>query len=131
MRKSLALVCTFALALSFACDSGGGDGDSDGGTDAADGGDRAATILGLSGDMASGGTVFTANCGLAACHGADGLGTDSPAAASLAEVVPNKTDAEVVDDMLNGVNTPAMPPQTHLSDQELADVLAYVTGTFG
>jgi mono/diheme cytochrome c family protein len=113
-----------ALLVAAACDSGDGDGDGDGDG----GGSRTDTILGLSGDTTAGQTVFTGNCGVAACHGADGNTPGSTSTAQLAMVVPLLDDTTIVETIILG--TGSMPAQSTLSDQQVADVLAYVTATF-
>ncbi len=113
----------FVGALAGGCDDGGGDGDSgDSG-----GEDRASAILAIEGDASAGATVFTsAGCSIESCHGADGLsGAASP---SLDMSVPNADDAQIVNTLLNGKGS--MPSHANLTDQQLADVLAYVS-TFG
>ena len=50
-------------------------------------------------------------------------------ASNLAELVPASDDAMIVNTFLNGKGS--MPAQSALSDQELADVLAYVNANFG
>ena len=111
----------FTLAFTAAC------GDKDTATDSG-GGDSGASevdaILALTGDATAGGTIFGNVC--AACHGADGA---SGYAANLVEEIPSKDDAFIVDIIING-DGGGMPAQD-LSDQEVADVLAYVRATFG
>lgn len=76
------------------------------------------TILGLPGDTAAGETVYADNC--AVCHAADGSGSIGPAiAGSAAE--------EVVSTALVGVGD-EMPAFDTLSDQDLADLAAFVEG---
>ena len=110
----------FTLAFTAAC------GDKDTGTDS--GGDSGASevdaILALTGDATAGATTFSNTC--AACHGADGA---SGYAANLVEEIPSKDDAFIVNIIING-DGGGMPAQD-LSDQEVADVLAYVRATFG
>lgn len=120
MKRLLAL--TFAMTLFPACDDGG---DESGG----EGGGRVDTILGLSGTSAAGQTVFTNNCGVASCHGADGNMPGTADTKRLDEEIPSLSDAQIVDVIINGEGL--MPPQTALSDQQVADVLAYVQATFG
>lgn len=119
------------LALTTACDEDSGD-EGGGDTSADDGGgDRASTILGLNGDAASFGSLFTANCGIAGCHGPNG---NDGAAPALQDRVGPLSDEEIVDILLTGVadgdSGMVMTPQSHLSDQELADALAYVNANF-
>lgn len=99
-----------------------------GGTSDTGGQDRAAIILGLDGDATSGASLFmTSGCNIMGCHGDDGLsGSASP---SLDMSVPAATEAQLVDTFLNGKG--GMPAQSYLEDQDLADLLAYVTETFG
>ncbi len=119
-----ALFLAGSLALAFGCD-GGDEDDTGGGTG---GDDRAATILALNGDAASGATLFTSRgCSIDTCHGADGL--SGMAMPSLDTSVMASEDAQIVNTFLNGKG--GMPPQSSLSDQELADLLAYVSDTFG
>jgi|GEM_PF-1245817 len=125
LRKIPALLLAGSLALATGCDDGGDDGGGDGGSG---GDDRAATILGLTGDAAAGGQLFAGgSCATDACHGADGI--SGSAMPSLEMSVPDTDDATIVDSLLNGKG--GMPSQASLSDQQLADVLAYVSDTFG
>lgn len=90
--------------------------------------DRVTTILGLTGDSATGMTAFTQNgCGNMACHGADG---DSGSAADLSARVPARTDTQLVTSLVNGLDG-GMPAYTQRPDQEIADLLAYLNATFG
>jgi cytochrome c551 len=79
--------------------------------------------LDLTGDATNGGTVFGDTC--AVCHGADGSGVSGPA---LTGKVGGMSDEDLVDVMLSG--TGSMPAQS-LTNQEAADVLAYLRATFG
>ncbi len=126
LRSISALFLTAALGLATGCDDGGDDGGDSGG--GSGGEDRAAAILAIEGDAAAGQTVFEGNaCSIDACHGADGVsGMASP---SLDASVPNASDMQIVTTFLNGKGS--MPAQAQLSDQQLADVLAYVSNTFG
>lgn len=86
-------------------------------TGCATGDSRTDTILSLSGDAANGGAVFAANC--ASCHGAAGEGGSGPALAGDTEV------DEIASIILNGEEE--MPAFADvLSDQEVADVIAWV-----
>lgn len=94
--------------------------------DGAEAGDRTTAILSLTGDVSHGRVVYEAAlCASSACHGDDGR---SGAAPSLAEQVPLRTDEEVLEVLLNGKGS--MPPQDSLSDQDLADVFAWLRETF-
>ena len=81
------------------------------------------TAADLTGDPVAGETVFSSTC--AACHGADGSGGSGP---SMTDEVPDQTEDEMKDIILNGYD--AMPAQS-LTDQEVADVIAYLDETFG
>jgi cytochrome c551 len=115
MRRLFVSTLPVLLTLCLACDS-----DDDGG-----GSDNGA-ILDLTGDPAAGQTVFTSGmCSTSACHGADGnSGTTAPA---LSSVVSSRTDDQIIDSVLDGKG--AMPAQD-LTDQEMADVLAWLRDTF-
>lgn len=116
MRTTL---LTLTLAFTVAC------GDKDTGSDSDSGGDsQIDAILALTGDSAAGATTFANTC--AGCHGADGA---SGYAANLVEEIPEKDDAFIVGVIINGYDG-GMPAQD-LSDQEVADVLAYCRETFG
>lgn len=106
MRSMWMLPLAFALA---AC----GGGSDDDGVDA---------ILALDGDPVAGEAVYASTC--AACHGADGEGGSGPA---MAGIVADESDADIVEVVLDGEGS--MPPQD-LTDQEVADVLAYLIETF-
>ena len=68
--------------------------------------------------------MYASTC--ADCHGADGGGTSRGPA--LAEEVREESDEDLVDQIVNGGGD--MPPQD-VSDQEAADVLAFLRETFG
>lgn len=91
-------------------------------------GDKDADDSGLEGDVTRGETLY-ASC--TACHGADGSGgidiggTTSP---DLAFEIPDQTDAELEDIIINGYGT-AMPSQ-YTDPQDVADVIAYLRVTF-
>lgn len=117
------LAITFAMTLVSGCDDGGDESGEEGG------GSRTDMILGLSGTSAAGQTVFTNNCGVASCHGADGNTPGTSSTKRLSDEIPSLSDKQIVDVVINGEGT--MPPQSALSDQQVADVLAYVQETFG
>ena len=81
-------------------------------------------VLALEGDEASGAELYASSC--ASCHGDDGSGGVGP---SLIANVPDQSDDELVDTLLNGPES--MPSFADLEDQELADILAYLRGEFG
>lgn len=103
-----------------------------GGCDGEEEKDRETKILELEGNASAGEAVFSANCGTTDCHGPDGQGgvdAPDPAPMPLDVLVGAREDLAIVRVMLNGLGN--MTPQSHLSDQQLADVLAYVNETFG
>ncbi len=118
MRKPFALACTLALAFTLGCDSGD---DDDGGDDETGGGDRVSTILGLTGDAAAGQAPYAANCGIDSCHGADGTASMSTNSTDITGASAMAMATSSIDGVL-----PNMPSQSFLSDQELADIIAYV-----
>lgn len=81
---------------------------------------RADVILGLTGDVANGETLYGTNCAL--CHGTAGEGVENLGAALAGATL---SDEEVVNVLLNG-NDEGMTPFDLLTDQELADVTAFV-----
>lgn len=100
----LALPCS--LLLMPACDDDGGDSQVD-------------AILGLDGDATNGGDVFATTCGNSGCHGSDGVSGPAPDLAGGAV-----SDTQVVNAIVNGSGN--MPPQ-NVTDQEAADVNAYIS----
>jgi len=89
---------------------------------------RTGGILELTGDPSNGETVYTDNC--ATCHAASGLGTNDPdtpgTGADLTTAAGNSDgDKEYVGYILDG-NGEMTPFADILSDQDIADVLAYV-----
>lgn len=92
--------------------------------------ERIAKISTLPGNAAAGKTVYetTASPACVSCHKADGKGQGN-LYPSLVE--PSQTDPvdELAGYILNGKNT-GMPKQTGLSDQQVADVIAYMKETF-
>ncbi|MCA9491382.1 MAG: cytochrome c [Myxococcales bacterium] len=99
-------VMVAALALLVGC---GGDGG---------GGSRVDDIMALTGDAAAGATVFDANC--AVCHGADGTGGSGP------DITSKSNPDEVAGYVLDGAEGMTAFDGV-LTDQEIADVVAYVT----
>lgn len=119
-----ALFLAGSLVLAMGCD----DGDQDDTGGGSGGEDRAAAIFALDGDAASGATLFTSSgCSSEACHGPDGL--SGMATPGLDTSVAASDDPQIVNSFLNGRG--GMPPQGSLDDQQLADLLAYVSDTFG
>ena len=110
--RSLLATLLAAAALLAACGGDDGGGGSDGG--------KPPDQVVAAGDPAKGKEVFGSNC--AACHGADGGGGTGPKLAGEDEF----TDPGVVVEQVRngGGGMPAFGDQ--LSEQELADVSAYV-----
>lgn len=75
------------------------------------------------GDATAGEAVFTSAC--TSCHGSDGSGGSGP---SLYDEVPEKSDADLQDIVLNGYDD---MPAIALDDTEYGDLLAYMRDTFG
>ena len=95
---------------------------------ACDKGDDTASGL-LEGDPKRGESVFQSTCAQSNCHGPDGSGSDpSSDAADLAKVVPGLSDSEIESRIENGFGL--MAP-VDISEQETADVIAYVRQEFG
>lgn len=121
MRRLLVLALPVILGSSLACSSEGGGDEGD----EIDGGDEHGAILELTGDAGRGQSTFgTMMCSDAACHGPDG---NSGIAPRLSTLVPSRTDAQIIDSVLEG--KAGMPPQD-LDDQQMADVLAWLRDTF-
>jgi predicted CxxxxCH...CXXCH cytochrome family protein len=124
-------ICTLGLAVlaygfaTVSCDGGEADDGNDESQGETGEPTRTDNVLMLDGDPANGEEEFTGRCSQMSCHGTGGT---MGAAPSLADRVPNLGDRDIVDVLVMGKN--AMPPQADLSDQEMADVLAYVTATY-
>jgi mono/diheme cytochrome c family protein len=89
--------------------------------------ERVEAILALDGDPASGEAIYAETC--AGCHAESGLGVDDPTepgiGENLTEVVEAEDDTEFVRAILEGEGEmPAFADE--LSDEEIADVLAYI-----
>lgn len=78
------------------------------------------TATALKGDTARGETVYANSCGSSSCHGADGVGP----APSLPDELSHHGDGFFARVILEGDGD--MPPQSELTDQEVADVIAYM-----
>ncbi|MCB9671356.1 MAG: cytochrome c [Alphaproteobacteria bacterium] len=81
---------------------------------------RIEDILALTGDTTAGGNVYSTNC--ATCHGADGTGGSG--FPNLTVEVPEHTEEQVLTIVIDGEGT--MPAFGTLSDQNLADLMAYM-----
>ncbi|MFO7561188.1 MAG: cytochrome c [Enhygromyxa sp.] len=86
---------------------------------------RVEAILDRTPDKAAGAQLYTQTCATVLCHGTDGVGGPAP---SLAETIPAHSDAELGCVLLLGPGE--MTSLESLSDQQLADVIAYVRATF-
>lgn len=125
----IALVAIAGLMLLPACTDpeaclahGGEDVcEDDGDTGNEDAAERVPDVLELDGDSVNGQSVFGSTCGNSSCHGSDGASGPAP---DLPEHVPHHSTEELATIVLGGRDD--MPSQAHLSDQEVADVIAYV-----
>lgn len=84
------------------------------------GGEDVDHILALDGDPENGAAVYSSTCGTSACHGS--TGTNGPAP-DLREHLDHHDDEDVASVIVGGSGD--MPAQ-NLSDQDVADVLAYM-----
>jgi cytochrome c oxidase cbb3-type subunit 3 len=89
------------------------------------GADAVAAILALSGDASSGASLYASSC--SGCHGVDGEGVSAPA---MAEVVSENSDEEIVSAIYSGEGSGMPAYGGTLSDQDIADLLEYLTATF-
>ncbi len=129
MAKKLVILIG-VLALVFASCGGGDDSSS------SDSADDATPVVAGPGDAANGKKVFSSTC--VACHGEagvgiEGLGKPMPGSAFIAEL----SDEELATfikvgrgpgdpDNTTGVDMPAKGGNPALSDQDMADVVAYI-----
>ncbi|MEE8600209.1 c-type cytochrome [Euzebya tangerina] len=87
-------------------------------------------VLDGSGDVAAGAELFTAHC--AQCHGPDAGGSDNgPSFLSDIYIPSHHADGAFLLAVRNGVQPHhwdfgPMPPQPGLSDQDVADIVAWV-----
>ncbi len=118
------LLAAAALAAALAAGCGGDDGGSGsgGGNGAGSAPEQTPQQVVDRGDAAGGKQVFADNC--AACHGEDGGGGTGPELAGRQEFASPDVVVEQVRD--GGGGMPGF--EGRLSDQELADVSAYVVG---
>lgn len=123
-----------SAALLFACSSSTATPSPaavDGGVTA----DRPAAIAKLTGNAAAGKTVYEVKSSpkCVSCHNADGKGGPVPGlttpAADLAAAAQHDPTEEIAGNIVNGKNKD-MPKQTTVSDQEVADLIAYMKATF-
>lgn len=94
--------------------------------------DRPAAIAKLTGDATKGKVVYetTSQPTCLSCHKADGTGGPGSGYTipGLAEPAKNDPVDEIATVIVNGKG--AMPKQSSLSDQDIADVVAYMKATF-
>jgi mono/diheme cytochrome c family protein len=81
--------------------------------------DRALSIADLEGDATTGAPLYTTHC--ASCHGATARGGSGP---NLLSELGEEDDADLIDVILEGDGD--MPGFSNLSDQEIADMMAYL-----
>jgi mono/diheme cytochrome c family protein len=82
------------------------------------------------GDPVAGEKVFESTCAQSNCHGPDGTGSDPTSQADdLNKVVPALSDAEIEVRIKEGFGL--MAPVGGLSNQDVANVIAYVRQEFG
>lgn len=123
MRASSSLALTVALGFGVLLGACGDDDDGGNCTNAQT--KRGDTILMLASDETAGASVFAQSCGISSCHGSDGSSGPAP---NLGSNIAEFGDTGLACLVLAG--TGSMPSQGSLTDQELADVLAYVLATF-
>ena len=87
---------------------------------------RVDEIMSIQGNAPVGSDLFVNDCGDAQCHGYEGTVGPAP---SLPLHVPNLSNDELGCLLLTGSGE--MPSHEEQSDQELADLIAYVRETFG
>ena len=83
---------------------------------------RVDDILALTGDATAGATVYADNC--ASCHGTDATGGSGPAIAGMGET------EEMAEVILEGEGDMTAFDGV-ISDQDIADVIAYVQSLYG
>ncbi len=88
---------------------------------------RATAIAKLTGSASAGSVVYSSTGRCLSCHGADGKGQPE---VDLAEPAKNDPVAGLAGYVLNGI-APKMPSASSLSDQQIADVVAYLKATYG
>jgi mono/diheme cytochrome c family protein len=123
MKRLLVVLCTLPiLSLNAAACSDSETTDP--------GGDRKSAILALTGDATAGQAIFEDTCGLEGpCHMDDGTPGASSDAPDLTTELSGFSDDQVLDAVLNGKGD--MTKQDFLSDQEIANALAYIRSEWG
>lgn len=114
MRNVLFALAALATLLPACAGEDGGNADVD-------------NILMLSGDADNGAMIYSSKC--AVCHGAMGEGGVGVA---LKTEAAEESDEEIVEDVLEGISGTEMPAfRSQLTDQEVADLLAFIRRDFG
>lgn len=131
-KTAAALLSTLSLGLAFTltgCDSDEKDTSSDtydtATTTLPD--DPVSQILALEGDALLGEAEYAARC--SGCHGADGSGVEGNGP-SLFDVVPTLSDDALVEAILYGTDYGMPAYEGQLTNQSMADLIAYLTGTY-
>lgn len=89
---------------------------------------REGRIEALTGSVSSGEALYASTC--ASCHGADGKGLAGSGPA-LDEPAKNDSAQELIGVIVNGRPNTAMGAYGYRTDQQLADLYAYIKATFG
>lgn len=84
---------------------------------------RVPLVVALTGDVEAGRAVFASTC--STCHGANGEGASGPSLLGHFDHHPREVLADII---LTGEGP--MPAQPQLSDQAIADVIAFGLTTF-
>ncbi len=90
---------------------------------------RATQVLALTGNAGAGSVVYIATC--ESCHASDGSGTPSSDNVSLKARVKTRDPEAFVGFIIDGVPGTGMVGFPTLTDQQLADVYAYIKGVLG
>ena len=123
-RSTLATALVVAAAALAVAGCGGTDAATPPSTEPA----TTETTPGLPGDLAAGKAVFLGISGCGGCHALADAGSTSSVASDLDEKKPS--EARVREFVIEGKD--AMPPyDKQLSEQEIADVAAYVAAVAG
>lgn len=88
---------------------------------------RTEKIAALTGTATAGKTVYEANC--SSCHGSSGKGTPSSSNVDITDHVKEHPAADFLAFIVNGVPNTNMASYASLSDQQLADLYAYIKNT--
>jgi cbb3-type cytochrome c oxidase subunit III len=120
MMKALGFLATATVVAFAAC---GGDDDTASTAANCD----VTSITSLMGNATFGGTTYNSLCGSSACHGATGDG-GATNAGHLTELIPMRSTEQIAATVKCGKG--AMPAQSQLTAQDIANVVAYVEETF-